>query len=309
MTRISTHFKLKKSQRQLDFVDVCLETDNMLFIDPKLIEQSTNTGLAQMKNTLQIFSKYLFDYVRRRQRGKASELFKGISEPNETRLGYSNGKPQGNSMHGQLSEELLDSIFTLGATLSSAASLGLGNIEIFIKGVSCDRISDTVTKIIKADLIDFTQAQCAIHSIPMVLVPQKDVYDGSKNKWEKGGFELPVFDGKPIIFVPKSIVRRDKDGQSTFGFFFRFAFRNFIKTDPDFTQGIPKKGRDNEVTKKDFFKNLSEEAIPWKEAAEKWVSKYPKILREYKSALISENRFSILSDKDISDTIDLRCKS
>ena len=45
---ISLYFQLGSQQPKLDFVDIKLETDNLFFIDPRLIEYSQSSYSAEM---------------------------------------------------------------------------------------------------------------------------------------------------------------------------------------------------------------------------------------------------------------------
>ena len=56
MNNISTYFKLNKSQYNLDFIDVKLDDDNELFIDPRLIELNTKGDFTAFKRVLRVYS-------------------------------------------------------------------------------------------------------------------------------------------------------------------------------------------------------------------------------------------------------------
>jgi hypothetical protein len=73
MINISTYFKLKVKQEKLDFVDVKLDDDNELFVDPRLIELSNNPLLKNMANSLKLYS---------------SNLIKGIITKNKNQVNY-----------------------------------------------------------------------------------------------------------------------------------------------------------------------------------------------------------------------------
>src|SRR5439155_4961881 len=94
MARVSRHFRLGKRQPELDFVDVDLSRDLPLFIDPFAISQRTDHLSRSCHQTLIEFFSRIIDAIRSGRHEIARELLSHLNEPNETRLGYSQGRPQ-----------------------------------------------------------------------------------------------------------------------------------------------------------------------------------------------------------------------
>jgi len=79
-------------------------------------------------------------------------LLNGLSEPNETHLGLSSGRPQGRGVSGKQAFDLYRHL-----TRSRAAASGLlselADCDLFIEGIGPDKISDISTNIIRRELI------------------------------------------------------------------------------------------------------------------------------------------------------------
>lgn len=134
-------------------------------------------------------------------------MLQNLSEPNETRLGVSSGKPQGRGVSGKQARDLYKSIVS-----SQAAKSGLVNeiseCDLFINGVGPDKMSDMTTNIIREYLIDYTQQQCELHDIPMRNVPSGPLWDSRLGLWREHYKLLPTYKGKRLLLIPKVFVRR-----------------------------------------------------------------------------------------------------
>src|SRR5690349_18423672 len=95
MPKVSEAFALNKQQAELDFVDVELSQDNRLFIDPLALSQRVDEWSAHAHRTLITFFQAIIDRIRAGHEAEAQELLYNLSEPNETRLGFSQGRSQG----------------------------------------------------------------------------------------------------------------------------------------------------------------------------------------------------------------------
>lgn len=83
----------------------------------------------------------------------------------------------------------------------------MSDCELMIPGIGFDKISDITTNIIRERLIEYTQAQCYLHNIPMQNVPSGKIWSSTEKRWHNGSYtNLPIADGKKIILVPKYAV-------------------------------------------------------------------------------------------------------
>ncbi len=297
MTNISTFFKLGSQQPKLDFVDIKLNTDNLLFIDPRLIESSNGLIAKKMQLRIEAFWGELIKNVKSKDVKKIYYLLSGLKEPNETRLGYAFSKPQGNSVADKLKPKIVDAIQRNKAVRSGVLS-HFSDVELFIEDVGSDRISDITTKIIKEVLIEYTQEQCRLHKIPMKVVNQDDIFDYKTLKWKKQKVELPVYHNKSIIFVPKNLVRLEGVAGQNLACFYRYAIRNFIVHDKDMLEDVSASGNDGKILLRDV-KQLHPIS---KDSLTNWGIKYGKLLVDYKTDHLN-GRLKPLTDGDIMDIV------
>lgn len=290
---ISSQYNLGLNQSKLDFVDVRLHTDNMLFIDPRLIELSQKAIVVKMQHYLKIFLSELLDSIKAKDKKQIKYFLSGLSEPRETRLGYSFGGSNGKSV-GEKIKPKFELALTNSILLKYGILNNLGDFDLFIEDMGCDRISDVTTKIIKSVLVEYTQEQCKIHKIPTVEVVQKHLFDVNTLKWTEKKVNLPLDLGLPIIFVPKEIVRRENDANSNLGSFYRYAIRNFIANDKDMIKDIKATGKDDVI----LLRDIKNKYPSSKNESTKWLIRFPKLLVDYKTEFLNP-KLRPLSDYEI----------
>ena len=93
--KISEKLMLNKTQFELDFVDIDIDTDLPLFIDSNLIRKYDSDFNAKLSNTMDSFFTYLLNTLSNNLDEKAKYLCSHLSEINETHLGLSRGISQG----------------------------------------------------------------------------------------------------------------------------------------------------------------------------------------------------------------------
>ena len=171
----SQYNNLNKHQNELDFVDINLNRNNKLFIDPRLIglqEEFLNYSIK-----ISIFWKKIIEIIKNNNLRDLTKMFSGFKEPKETKLGYGSDS-YGNSIANILKSKLIKS-FIENKAIKTGILNDFSDINFFVKDISSDRISDITTKLIKDDLISFTQNQCFIHNIPMFMSFQDDIFDNA----------------------------------------------------------------------------------------------------------------------------------
>ncbi|MCC1483644.1 hypothetical protein [Winogradskyella immobilis] len=297
MYNISTFFKIDGQQPKLEFVDIKLSTDNLLFIDPRLIEISDSAVAKEMQLRIEAFWGELIKAVRAKNQFRVNQLLSGLSEPHETRLGYSFSKHSGNSVGEKLKPKIIDAIQRNKAVRTGVLS-HFSDVELFIEDIGCDRISDITTKIIKEVLVEYTQKQCELLEIPMTEVWQNDMFDYRTYKWATKKVFLPVFADKPIIFVPKNLVRLENSANSNLNSFYRFAIRNFISNDTEMLEDISPTGKNGEIKLRD----VKGKHPLNKESLTNWSIKFGKLLVDYKSEYLND-RLNPLSDSEIMEIV------
>ena len=96
--KISELFGLKKSQHELDFVDVDIDSDTPLFLDPYFIAKNDFPLAYEAHLSLRSYFECLLRALRENRMAYAEDLFSHLVESNEICLGFSRTKPQGKGM-------------------------------------------------------------------------------------------------------------------------------------------------------------------------------------------------------------------
>jgi len=206
MPRISKFFGLGKSQGELDFVDVEVSGDNLLFVDPFAISQLKNPLSEKCHSAVTVFFDRLVKVIRRNRNTVALELLDHLHEPNETRLGYSQEEPRGGGIGDGQSRDILIAL-TSSAAMRTGFITHLPECVLLIPGIARDKISDLTTNVIRAYLVEYTARQCELHGIPLEANPILSVFNTYNSRWESRPHDLPVAGEMPLLFVPRAFVR------------------------------------------------------------------------------------------------------
>ena len=202
----SKHFQV--DQKALDregLIDPFLNVDTQLFIDPVLLEKSSNKIIAN--EGIAGFRKHFSSFVRLlaicKREGdaawKAAWKLLDLQEPPENGLGYGGSGTSGSSRPDRIRTAMMRTareIIDLGATDPEMISL----MGFFEEEVGPDTISDFTTRVVTPQLAEITKTFCAAHDIPVHKVPKGN------------GIELPKYTApggkdKYIMLVSSDIVR------------------------------------------------------------------------------------------------------
>ncbi len=204
--KISKIFKLNKTQHELDFVDIDIKKDVVLFLDPFFLSTKNDPWSKNASSTIDNFFQYVIDLIRLKEIDKAKGLFVHLEEPNETCLGMSAGKPRGNGVGDGNATDIFDAILKSRA-IETGLVEDLEDTAIFLEGIDKDKVSDMTTNIIRKHLIEYTQSQCELWGIPLTnSVASGFFWDRDLKKWASQYEDILVIDSKPILLVPKGIV-------------------------------------------------------------------------------------------------------
>lgn len=205
--KFSTRFGINAAQCELDFVDVDLDTDTPLFVDPYAIATRSDTWSSGCAVSVNSFFQTTVDTIRADNRRAAIALLGELHEPNETRLGLSTGRPSGRGVGGLQAQHLHEAL-----RRSTAVQTGfvedLADCELLVEGIGPDKISDITTNLIRGQLVAYTQEQCANFGIELRgEVATGPIWLPDDRRWESRFAQLPVVEGRSILLVPKFAVR------------------------------------------------------------------------------------------------------
>jgi hypothetical protein len=206
--RLTDHFGVHKSQAELDFVIQFLDEDLPLYVDPFLLwkspsqqDQALHTSIINSFNNLNLLSK-------KNNVESAVEILIELSECKEVGLGLSRAR------HGmRIGREQAVQVIQLFSDIPEYSQFGFTHFEViqlYVSGISKDRISDISCSYLKSFLIDYTFEQCETEGIPMQRVNLESVYNYRSNSIDRiVNVHLPVnpLNGEPIIFTPKRWLR------------------------------------------------------------------------------------------------------
>jgi len=205
-TRLSDYFNLKKSQPELDFVDVPVGADLLLFVDPYSFTLEADPWFIECNNLVVDYFAMLIDSIRTGRIDNARHLLSNLHEPEDTHLGFARTGSPGRGIGRNQANDLLDAL-TNSKAVQTGALDDLSDCELLIPGISADKISDITTNIIREQLLEYTEAQCALHGIATSRVQGGVHWDLGNHQWANRYANLPLINGRRLVFIPKACVR------------------------------------------------------------------------------------------------------
>ena len=128
MYRFSDHFKINKKQSQIDFVDIPLDTDIPLYVDPYALYISPVDWVRTAGALVVSYFDLLLQALTKGDRTKAMMMLSHLHEPNETRLGQSKGSPSGRGWGDRQARQLYDALARSKA-IRSGLLRDIGDLE------------------------------------------------------------------------------------------------------------------------------------------------------------------------------------
>lgn len=296
------------TQPSLDFVDVRLDTDVPLFLDPTALHLLDTEWGQECRGLIHGYFSLVIEHIRNNEHQKAKDLLAQLSEPNETHLGLSTGRSQGHGMGRNLAEKMW---FALKESQAVATGLiqDLEDTALMIEGVDKDIISDIVTNIIREPLLRYTEEMCKQYGIPVVEgVASKPIWNERLKKWDANQYaNMPMPDGERLMLVPKAIVRRSLsyDSDKYYGTYLLEKLQN-ERWDEGIVRTL-KNGEERLVYKKSIreeHSSISEDGkVNIKEQNLHLTPERLEVLEKYKED-IKENPKPALSHEQIAETVE-----
>lgn len=195
-----------KGHDKFDFVDVRVNDDNLLFIDPCLIERANNSwGQKSTRIMTSYFDKLYSAYINNDMQQK-KYLLSYAGEQNGTRLGYGNGyNGKGNTANG-----LIEDFKPLEGLIHEIKTIGKAqDLPVFIPGFAEDGMSDLLTNILHEQLNDFTLMQMKKRGIKSNGAVTFYSWNEKTQRWQLVKKPSYLVNGKELLLVPKNIVRKN----------------------------------------------------------------------------------------------------
>jgi len=205
--RFSEYFHIDRSQAYLDFVDIPLDTDIPVFLDPGAIKSLDSNWGQELASHLQSFFDKVLKLIKAGKNIEAQQLLASLNERNEFHLGYSSGRSRGHGF-GIGSAQSVWNALTQSKAVTTGLLKDLEDTALLIAGIGTDMISDAVSNILRGPLIRYTQEMCDYYGVE--LTPNIDsgpIWDPHKGSWHNKFVSLPMTKHGKVILVPKVLVR------------------------------------------------------------------------------------------------------
>jgi hypothetical protein len=306
LLRFSDFFELHKSQGELDFVDIPLETDILLYVDPYCFKITNDPWFDECNDLIVDYFELILGKIRKGENQQCMRLFAHLHEPNDTRLGFSRGRPQGKAIGMRYAHELFRAL-SQSKAVKTGILRDISDCELFIPNVSNDRISDMTTNIIRGKLIDYTYKQCELHGVRTRKVASGMFWDGNAKTWRNQYVDLPVYNGQRILLVPKLATRYRLaiDHQYYYNYFVvEYLQAEHLRANTSLVE-VLKNGR-KRVTKK---KIKEEYPLRNKQFLFEFTQQHPEVLNAYKQHVRKTAAEKTVTEFGLSDEeIELRQK-
>lgn len=282
--KISKKLNLGASQSELDFVDIDLDNDMALFLDPYFLSIRKDTWSKSAHGTLEDYFHFVLElWENGKEKRLIQELFK-FNEPKEVCLGLSKsgtqGKGLGKDESSKLFRYLMDSRAVENGVINESS-----DIPIFVPNIGHDKLSDLTINVIRKHLIEYTKDQMNLYDIPLTNHDSGSYWDTKTHSWKHSDEDMLVIDDKPVILVPKAIVCR----VDNYNYFFsknvfaqKFVFPYLKEDELRINSSLVRKRKTGEkyVTKKDLKTKYEYDK---KAFLQKFTIEHPEIYDQFKN--------------------------
>jgi hypothetical protein len=206
--RLTDFYGISVAQADVDFAIPFLDEDVPLYVDPFLLWRSP----SQQDNALHTALVNSFNHQNwLLQRGREQEAIRNLivaSECDEVGLGVSPNR-KGKRIGNGTARDILE-LFRRIPQYGQHGFVHFEEIQLYVDGISRDRVSDITCNFLKSFLIDYTIEQCLKLGIPLARVLVATLYNYKEQRFDRDiELELPINpeNGMPLLLVPKRWLR------------------------------------------------------------------------------------------------------
>lgn len=206
--RLTDLHGISAAQADIDFAIPFLAEDVPLYVDPFLLWRSPSQQDQALHTSLVNSFNHLNWLARKGREDDAIRTLILASECDEVGLGLSATR-KGQRIGNALACDILK-LFQISPAHSQFGFTHFEEIQLYVNGISKDRVSDITCNFIKSFLIDYTIEQCLKWGIPLKKVKLPTLYSYREQRFTSDiEVDLPVNvdTGSPIILVPKRWLR------------------------------------------------------------------------------------------------------
>lgn len=194
-----------KKHKNYDFVDVNLNHDQELFIDPCLLGVNHDKWCRKAVVIVNSYFEQFYEAYRKSDYSKKHELLSNCHELNHTKLGYGNGR----NGHGNTPEGLIEDFKPLEEYINEIDTISESiDICVLIVGFNEDGLSDMLTNILHLHLNDYTLEILDSYGIKPNSQDTFYFWNEELLEWKQATMPCYKIDNKKILLTPKRIVRR-----------------------------------------------------------------------------------------------------
>jgi hypothetical protein len=209
--RVSQYFQLGRTQPTLDFVDVDIEGDTRVFVDPRALRLLHSQWADECTALVQDFFRHILELIHGGRNAHARALLSALREPNETHLGLSRGRARGRALGRDSARDVWEALSTSEAARSGLLE-DLEDTILMVDGIASDIVSDIATNIIRGPLIASTQEKARYYGIPLTPgVNSGPLWNPGTHQFGSMFVDLPITNVGKLLVVPKVIVRQRMD--------------------------------------------------------------------------------------------------
>lgn len=206
--RLTDHHGIPVAQADLDFAIPFFDEDLPLYLDPFLLWKSPSQQDQALHTSLVNSFNYQNWLIHHGRDNEAETNLLLASECDEVGLGFS-AKRRGKRISAPVAREILE-LFRQIPEYERFGFHHFEEIQLYVDGISKDRISDIACNFLKSFLIDFTIEQCRALRIPLAKTRLACLHNYKNQRFEPDvEVELPIHPehGTPILLVPKRWLR------------------------------------------------------------------------------------------------------
>ncbi|MEA4902372.1 hypothetical protein [Desulfitobacterium sp.] len=286
MNNFSKHFNLPIfTHKEIEFVDVPVDRDVKLFLDPGLIEAGTDDFSIDCMAVIKSYFDSVFHCCQARDHSKLTELLSHCNEPNETHLGNSVAHSKGRGASKEILLTMFSGLIDQGLFERNAV-IHPSDVYVLAPNFDKDRMSDVLTNILRNLLSQFTEQQCVRHGITLSGIRKGFFWDIESSQWQEGQWLSPVAYGQPILLAPKSFVSRTYHfGTSSYVSKFLLEFRQRYHLDNHTELCYERELRNGHhklfPPKKKEIKSIEFTGVQWKQQAANFAYTNPDTMRRF----------------------------
>lgn len=275
-----------KGHCNIDFVDIHVDGDNPLYIDPERIFLSNHQFAGIANEVIENFFTVLCQAAANRDDEALYKLLSFGREPNETHLGLSAFYSRGRGVSPEIVMPIVRDMINSGM-FDAGLVTQLSDLHLWTPNFNYDRLSDLTTNIIRSVLVEYTCWQYSSWDLPLPVEDYRSapMWDLQAHEWVIRSYPNFLSGIYPVLLVPKCFVGQSmlsSPGELLQKYALRYRQQEHLDERTDYCH-IKVKKNGNEVltppTKYEIY-DLEVKGQPAKEYLRRVGNNHPHMVRE-----------------------------